>query len=56
MDFWKMELKKSDIYHMAQLAVLHEDSINSESKLAILRELIEAESLALFNENRGVAE
>lgn len=49
-------MKKSEIYHLAQIAVLASPSIAPENKLKVLCELMNAESLAKFSENREVAE
>lgn len=45
-------MKKSDIYHLAQVAVLNTATIAPENKLEILHELMEAESLAQFTERQ----
>ena len=45
-------MKKSEIYYLAQLAVLSDSAIANYQKLQILRELMEEEKLALFCEER----
>ena len=45
-------MKKSEIYRMAQVAVLMNASINVREKLEILRELIDKEDVALFCEKK----
>lgn len=45
-------MKKSEIYHLAQIAVINSPSITPESKIEVLRELIDKEELALFCESR----
>lgn len=45
-------MKKSEIYMLAQGAVLTCDRLTIDQKRAILRELIEQEDLALFVEKR----
>jgi hypothetical protein len=46
-------MKKSEIYHQAQVSVLTDiGSLSCEARLEILRELMEQEDLALFNESR----
>ena len=52
MNFWLGILKKSDIYRIAQEAVLKDDDIRNDCKLKILRELMAAEELAAFSEAR----
>lgn len=49
-------MKKSEMYKKAMLAVLESDSISSEDKLEIARELIEREDLELFREKRAEEE
>ena len=46
-------MKKSDIYHIAQIAVVNSPCISPESKLEILRNLIADEDLALFSEEQA---
>lgn len=43
-------MKKSEIYHLAQMAVLNTATISPENKLEIIKELMEGESLALYSE------
>lgn len=45
-------MKKSEIYRLAQGAVVTNTMLSIEDKLAILRELINQEDLALFVENK----
>ena len=45
-------MKKSEMYHLAQIAVLNTPIIAPESKLEILAELIDAEKLELFSEKQ----
>lgn len=45
-------MKKSTIYHMAQLSVLNNYTLNPEEKLEILRELSSQESLNKFVEEQ----
>lgn len=47
-------MKKSDIYKMAQEAVLTANYLTAEAKLAILRELMSKEDLEIFKENGGI--
>lgn len=49
-------MKKSEIYHLAQVAVVNSATIAPENKLEILRELIDAEELARFCESQEVKE
>ena len=44
-------MKKSEIYHLAQVAVLNTATIAPENKLEIIKELMEGESLALYSES-----
>lgn len=44
-------MKKSDVYHITQIAVLNSPNISPENKLEILKRLFEDERLALFVEN-----
>lgn len=46
-------MKKSEMYKKAMLAVLESDSIPSEEKLEIARELIEREDLERFREKQA---
>ncbi len=41
-------MKKSESYHLAQIAVVNSPNISPENKLEILRHLIEGEDSALF--------
>ncbi len=43
-------MKKSEIYHLAQIAVVTSPTISPENKLEILRVLIAEENLALYCE------
>lgn len=45
-------MKKSEIYRMAQGAVLTNEYLSIDDKLKILRELMHQEDLALFTEKR----
>ena len=45
-------MKKSEAYHLAQIAVVQSPAISPENKLVILRHLIAEENLALFCEKR----
>jgi hypothetical protein len=45
-------MKKSEMYHLAQIAVITSPNIAPENKLLILAELIEKESLELFLEEQ----
>lgn len=49
-------MKKSDIYKMAQIAVLGSNNISPGMKLDIIRELMEKEDVALFTEEREAKE
>lgn len=49
-------MKKSEIYLKAQIAVVKTETVNVYEKLAILRELIQAENLALFSEEQNEKE
>jgi hypothetical protein len=49
-------MKKSEIYHLAQIAVINSPSISPESKIEVMRILLEDESLALFVEDREAKE
>jgi hypothetical protein len=50
-------MKKSEIYRLAQLAVVQSFSpMKNEQKLEVLRELMAAESLALFCEDQEAEE
>lgn len=43
-------MKKSEVYKLAQLSVLYDDSLNADEKLAVLGQLIDDERLAKFSE------
>lgn len=45
-------MKKSEMYHLAQIAVVLTPSIAPESKVEILKMLMEDESLAQFVEKK----
>lgn len=45
-------MKKSEIYKAAQIAVFKDDALSINDALDVLYELMEAERLALFNEER----
>lgn len=45
-------MKKSEIYRMAQIAVLQSTSLGNGDKLDILRELMNNEKVALFVEKQ----
>lgn len=49
-------MKKSFIYHLAQLAVLRDNSLSEIAKLVVLRELQEKQSLEAFVEEQEAAE
>lgn len=49
-------MKKSEIYHLAQMAVVTSQVIAPESKIEVLRELIDKEEVALFCEGREESE
>ena len=49
-------MKKSEIYHLAQIAVINSPSISPESKIEVMRILLEDENLALFVEDREAKE
>lgn len=46
-------MKKSEIYRMAQVAILDDKSICIEERLEILKELMDAENLAKYSEKQG---
>ena len=46
-------MKKSEIYYLAQIAVVNSPCIAPESKLEILRTLFADEELALFSEEQA---
>ena len=43
-------MKKSEVYKLAQLSVLYDDSLDADEKLAVLGQLIEDEKIARFTE------
>lgn len=45
-------MKKSEIYRLAQISVLHDGRFTTQDKLDIIRELMYKEDLALFTEKR----
>ena len=45
-------MKKSALYHLAQIAVVNSPSISAENKLEILKELFSKEDTELFFENK----
>jgi hypothetical protein len=45
-------MKKSEIYHLAQIAVINSPSIAPEHKIEVMRILLDDESLALFVEDQ----
>ena len=45
-------MKKSELYHLAQVAVLQSSCISPEGKLPVLRLLFENEDVALYTEKR----
>ena len=45
-------MKKSEIYHLAQYAVLSDSAIANYQKLQILRELMDKEDVALYCEKQ----
>ena len=49
-------MKKSKLYHFAQLAVLESEKIIATDKLQILRTLFDAEDLELFREKEAEKE
>jgi hypothetical protein len=49
-------VKKSEIYHLAQIAVINTATIAPESKLEILDVLMNDEKVALFCEGQGTEE
>jgi hypothetical protein len=48
-------MKKSEIYHLAQIAVVNSPCIAPENKLEIIRVLFADESLAKYGEEREKA-
>lgn len=49
-------MKKSEIYHLAQIAVVTTPHIAPENKLEILRELMASESYNTLTEGKEAAE
>lgn len=49
-------MKKSEIYKMAQLAVLSDSRLSDSDKLEIIKELQDKEGTALFIEDRETQE
>ena len=47
-------MKKSEVYHLTQIAVVQSPNISPENKLEILKILIEKEQLELFCEKENV--
>ena len=45
-------MKKSELYHLAQIAVVHSNCITPERKLDILRVLFADEEFAQYGEER----
>lgn len=45
-------MKESERYKKAQVAVINSEFLCIEDKLEVLRELMDAEKLALYNEER----
>ncbi len=45
-------MKKSELYHLAQIAVVTSPCIEPENKLKILRVLMDSEDLELFREKK----
>ena len=48
-------MKKSELYHLAQIAVIVTPCIAPETKIEILRELLDKEELEIFCEERKAA-
>lgn len=49
-------MKKSEIYYLAQMAVVNSLSIIGEKKLEILKELMDKEALAKWSEEKEAKE
>lgn len=49
-------MKKSEIYHLAQMAVLNTATISPENKLEIIKVLMDDEGLALYCESQEAKE
>lgn len=45
-------MKKSELYHLAQIAVITSPCIAPETKLEVLKELMDKEDLEIFCEDR----
>ncbi len=45
-------MKKSELYHLAQIAVINSPSITPESKIEVLRVLLDDECLELYREEQ----
>ena len=45
-------MNKSEIYHLAQIAVITSPSISPENKIEVMRVLLDEEQLALYVEER----
>lgn len=45
-------MKKSELYHLAQVAVVQSPQISPEKKVAVMKLLIDQEKFELFCENR----
>ena len=45
-------MKKSELYHIAMMAVMQSPSISPESKIEVLKVLIDDESLELYREKQ----
>lgn len=48
-------MKKSELYHLAQIAIVTSNCITPENKLKILRVLISDEDLALYREDQELS-
>jgi hypothetical protein len=46
-------MKKSDAYHLAMIAVMATNTISVESKIEVMRVLLDQESLEKFCEKQG---
>lgn len=45
-------MKKSELYHLAQIAIVQSPQISPENKMEILKLLLENESLELYRESK----
>lgn len=45
-------MKKSELYHMAQIAIIESQNISPENRVEILKLLLEDESLELYRESK----